>query len=271
VVEVLATLLRKAANVGMIKGVMSHLILEGITHIQDADDTILMVDGEDSSIVNMKLILYCFEWMLGLKINYHKSEAYIFRMEQDDKRRIANMLNCQLGELPIKYLGIPLDPTKLGREALAFLPGKISKRIPPWKGKQMSSGGRLILTNRCLTSLSTYMMGFYLLPQGTHRQMDSISSKFFWRGAGIEFKYHMVKWQAVCRPKEFGGLGIINTMLFNECLITKWIWKIYKQKDNLWVRLLTAKYMPRGDFFRSNSRHGSQFWKSLHKVKHLFK
>jgi hypothetical protein len=59
---VLATLLRKASNLGMIKGVMSHLIPEGITHIQYVDDTILMVDEDDTSIVNMKLILYCLEW-----------------------------------------------------------------------------------------------------------------------------------------------------------------------------------------------------------------
>jgi hypothetical protein len=53
---------------------MTHLIPEGITHIQYADDTILMVEGNDSSIVNMKFILNCFEWLSGLKINYHKSE-----------------------------------------------------------------------------------------------------------------------------------------------------------------------------------------------------
>jgi hypothetical protein len=131
VAEVLTTLLRKASNLGLIRGGMSHLIPEGITHIQYADDTILMVAGDDSSIVNMKLILYCFEWLSGLKINFHKSETYIFGMGQEDERRIANMLNCQLRVLPIKYLGIPLDTTKLGREALAFLLGKISKRIPP--------------------------------------------------------------------------------------------------------------------------------------------
>jgi hypothetical protein len=91
--------------------------------------------------------------------------------------------------------------------------------------------------------------------------MNSVRAKFFWRGAGSEFKYHMVKWQAVCRPKEFGGLGIINTMLFNECLVAKWIWKIYK-KNSLWVKLLTAKYMPQGDFLRSNSRQGHNFGKA---------
>jgi hypothetical protein len=42
-----------------------------------------------------------------------------------------------------------------------------------------------------------------------------------------------VKWHVVCRPKEFGRLGIINTQILNECLMTKWIWKLYNQKDYL--------------------------------------
>jgi hypothetical protein len=52
--------------------------------------------------------------------------------------------------------------------------------------------------------------------------------------------------------------------------MAKWIWKIYKQ-DSLWVRLLKAKYMRDGDFFKSKAGNDSQFWKSLHKVKRLFK
>jgi hypothetical protein len=37
------------------------------------------------------------------------------------------------------------------------------------------------------------------------------------------------------------------------------------------ARLLRAKYMRHGDFFRSKGAGGSQFWKSLHKIKHMFK
>jgi hypothetical protein len=75
--------------------VVSHLIPKEITHIQYADDTILMVEGDDRSIAQMKFILYCFEWFPGLKINYNKSEANIFGKEEEV--RIANMLNCRLG------------------------------------------------------------------------------------------------------------------------------------------------------------------------------
>jgi hypothetical protein len=81
----------------------------------------------------------------------------------------------------------------------------------------------------------------------------------------------MVQWSAVYRPKDYGGLGILNTKIFNDCLMTKWIWKIYNQPDGLWVRILKAKYMRHGDFFRSSGLQGSQFWKSIHKIKYLFK
>jgi hypothetical protein len=62
-IEALATLMRKATTQGKVKGVMSHLISDGITHIQYDDGTILMVEGDDASITNMKFILYCFDWM----------------------------------------------------------------------------------------------------------------------------------------------------------------------------------------------------------------
>jgi len=53
-----------------IKGVLEDLLPGGITHIQNADDTVIMIDGSATSITNLKLILYCFEWLTGLKINY---------------------------------------------------------------------------------------------------------------------------------------------------------------------------------------------------------
>jgi hypothetical protein len=37
---------------------------------------------------------------------------------------------------------------------------KMSNILQPWKGKNMTSGGRLILTNTSLSSLPTYTRGF---------------------------------------------------------------------------------------------------------------
>jgi hypothetical protein len=147
------------------------------------DDTILMVEGGDRSIINMKFILYYFEWLSGLKINYHKSETYFFGWKDKAKERIANMLNCKIGDLPMTYMGSHISGTKLGMGDLNVMVEKVLKRIPPWKGKEMSSSGRLILSNNYLSSLPTYTMSFYFLHLGTHRNMDSVRAKFFWRRA----------------------------------------------------------------------------------------
>jgi len=61
--------------------------------------------------------------------------------------------------------------------------------------------------------------------------MDSVRSKFLWRGDEDTFKYHMVKWDNVCFPKDFGGMGVINTRRMNEALLSKWIWRIIKNRE----------------------------------------
>jgi hypothetical protein len=61
-----------------------------------------------------------------LRIDYHKSEAFIFGMEEKKQSRVANMLNCQLRVLPMVYLGIPVSNKKLGKGAFVGLTKKIS-------------------------------------------------------------------------------------------------------------------------------------------------
>ena len=89
----------------------------------------IMVDGSDKSILNLKLILYCFEWLSGLKINFHKSDVYAFGVDRQEKEKLANMLNCRLGDWPIKYLGIPISDSKLGVSAFSELLNKMRKRL----------------------------------------------------------------------------------------------------------------------------------------------
>jgi hypothetical protein len=72
--------------------------------------------------------------------------------------------------------------------------------------------------------------------------MDKSRSRFFWEGIGNKRKYHMVDWATVCRPKEAGGLGLLNTKMMNIALMLRWIWRLYQNEEGLWVDLLKAKY-----------------------------
>jgi hypothetical protein len=153
------------------------------------------------------------------------------------------MLNCKLGKLPMKYLGLPVSGSPLSVADWEFLPKKVGHRIDPWQGLFVASAGRLDLTNSCLSSLPTFVMRMYLLHDSTQAAMDRLRSRFFWEGVGNKRKYDMVDWATMCKAKQFGGLGILNTKTMNISLMLKWIWKYYQNTWGLWAELQRVKYL----------------------------
>jgi hypothetical protein len=75
--DALAIILDHASAARHIKGVVSHLVAEGVTHLQYADDSILPIELDETVIANLKFILICFEILSGLKINFAKSEVIV--------------------------------------------------------------------------------------------------------------------------------------------------------------------------------------------------
>jgi hypothetical protein len=139
--DALAHISGKAKAQGLIKGVVPHLIQGDLTHLQYADYTVLLCEGDDRSIQNLKFLLYCFEWMSGLKINYHKSELVSFGLSQEEEDKIVNKLNCEVGVFPMKYLGFPISDIRLGVHSFKGIVVKMGHRLQPWKGRNLSSGG----------------------------------------------------------------------------------------------------------------------------------
>ncbi|XP_073357890.1 uncharacterized protein [Aegilops tauschii subsp. strangulata] len=91
VVDALASILDLAKRAGHIRGICPHLVANrGLTHLQYADDTIMMVEGSDEDIQNLKFLLLCFQEMSGLTINFAKSEVMVLGYSQAEAQRIAN-------------------------------------------------------------------------------------------------------------------------------------------------------------------------------------
>ena len=110
VVDALAAILDKAKAAGHIQGITPHLVGgAGISLLQYADDTIIMVKGSDADIANLKFLLLCFQQMSGLKINFDKSDVVVMGYSLAECQDIANRLNCRLGSFPTTYLGTPIS------------------------------------------------------------------------------------------------------------------------------------------------------------------
>jgi hypothetical protein len=71
------------------------------------------MEEDMESVQNMKLLLCFYEQMLGLNINFNKSEALMISHNYEKAIEFAKIMNCSTGEWPIKYLGVLVASTKL--------------------------------------------------------------------------------------------------------------------------------------------------------------
>ena len=220
--------------------------------------------------LNMKLLLRTFEQLSGLKINFHKSEVFCFGRAKDHEAFYSQLFGCVVEKYPFHYLGLPMYFRKLFNKDWKIIEQRIEKRLSGWKGKLLTSGGRLVLINSVLSSLPMFMMSFFELPKGVLQKIDCFRSRFFWQNDQHKKKYRLVKWEILCQPRDQGGLGIQNLEIQNKCLLSKWLFKLLNE-DGLWQELLRNKYIKDKTLGSCQKKPmDSHFWKSLMNVKDCF-
>jgi hypothetical protein len=96
----LAILISRAKETGQIPGVVPHLVDEGLSILQYADDTIILMDNDLERAKNMKLLLCAFEQLSGLKINFHKSEMFCYRVARARQTEYTLIFGCDMGSYP---------------------------------------------------------------------------------------------------------------------------------------------------------------------------
>jgi hypothetical protein len=78
-------------------------------YLQYADDTILLLQDNLDFARNLKFILILFEKMSGLKINFQKSKVCCFNNASNNKDAYVEIFTCPIKNLPMSYLGVPID------------------------------------------------------------------------------------------------------------------------------------------------------------------
>lgn len=115
--------------------------------------------------------------LVGLKINYNKTEILMINDEKNWGQLYAKMSNCQVGVFRVKYLGVPISPSKL--HLINWLPliEKCSKILDVWKGGSMTMAGRTTLICAILNNSPMYHISVYLLPKTSNRQNKEQSTE----------------------------------------------------------------------------------------------
>lgn len=99
-----------------------------------------------------------------------------------------NYLGFSKGEMPFRYLGVPLSCKKLTVTQCKPLVEKMVARIKCWSSRYFSYGGRLQLIKCVLFSIQTYLDQIFLLPKKVIKMIEQTCRSFLWTG-----EHHLTK------------------------------------------------------------------------------
>lgn len=186
-------------------------------------------------------MLHTFAASTGLRVNFAKSMMIPLNVPEDETTRLAGIFQCALGTLPFTYLDLPRGTTRATLQDLMPLVDSVEKRLSA-SSSMLKQGSRLQLLNSVLSSMPIYYLCTLHIPPGIIKQLERIERQCLWRGNSETPRQSLAAWALVCRPKDKGGLGIINLKLQNQGLLIKHLHKFYNKADIPWVSLVWSSY-----------------------------
>jgi hypothetical protein len=127
----------------------------------------------------------------------------------------AEIFNRQIGLFPIKYFGVPISAS--GFHMVDWI--KLEKKLDNWQRNFLSIAGRSTLIKASLSNTFIYHMSMFLLPKTAIERMEKIRRRFFWQEGKLKRKYHLVRWEKICKGKKKGGLGIKKHEVYEYKLV----------------------------------------------------
>jgi hypothetical protein len=103
-----------------------------ISHLLFADGTLVFSGASLDQVQAIDDLLICFELVSGLKVNLAKS-TLVPVGEVSNVEALAEVLGCEVGSLPIKYLGLPLGSRFKDKVSWNRVVEKSIRTLASWK------------------------------------------------------------------------------------------------------------------------------------------
>ncbi|XP_049366604.1 uncharacterized protein LOC125831456 [Solanum verrucosum] len=134
-----------------------------------------------------------FSQASGLVANLCKSSVYFGGVTREEQDKILQILGFSYGELPFKYLGVPLATKKISLIQWQPLLDRITSRISSWTAKNLSYAGRAQLIKSAVFGIQAYWTQLFSIPAKVLHLIDAHCKSYLWAGSGEE---------------SFGSLGV---------------------------------------------------------------
>ncbi|CAK8537480.1 unnamed protein product [Lathyrus sativus] len=210
--------------------------------LQFADDTLLIGDGSVMNIWAFKAVLRAFELISGLKINFSKSCLYGIRVDPTFLVAAEEFLHCKSGRLLFNFLGLQVGGNHRRHSFWNPVLSCIRSKLSNWAGRNLSMEGRVSLINSVLANLLIHYLAFFKAPKKIVNDIVAIQRRFLWAGNSSKRFISWISLNSICKPKEYGGLGIKHVGRFNCALIAKWLWIFQSGGNEIWRKTLNLRY-----------------------------
>ncbi|GKB15937.1 putative RNA-directed DNA polymerase [Tanacetum coccineum] len=239
-IEALNVALLEATNKNIFCGIKVGKDKIHISHLQFADDALIMGEWSRDNAKNLSRILTCFHLAFGLKVNFNKSKLFGVGISTVDLHSLASFIGCLASQLPFTYLGLSISANMSRCFNWNPLIERFHKRLSKWKSKTLSIGGRLTLTKSILGSLGVYYFSTFKAPK---------------------------KKKVIC-PRDQGGLGIDGLGTCNQAMLVKWWWRFHTENQAIWRKVICSIHGPLGGLDDNSSlRPNSGPWYHIAKIK----
>ena len=232
--------------------------------VQYADDTLIILPADRAQLLALKDMLHVFSTSTGLVVNYHKSSMVPINVDENTTISLAAAFGCQVGKMPFTYLGLPVGTTRPRMVDFMPLVDCMDRRMTT-SSSFLNQGERLQFLNSALSSMPIFYLGSLLAPAGILKQLERIQRQCLWRKHRDEPSPSLAAWDLICRPKNKGGLGILNLGVKNMALLLKHLHRFLNRVDLPWVSLIWDTYyhssVPQG-----TDICGSFWWKDICKL-----
>ncbi|KAG8388292.1 hypothetical protein BUALT_Bualt02G0110400 [Buddleja alternifolia] len=223
-VELLSRMINRAESEGKIHGIIVARTAPVVSHLLYADDLNIFCRATKEEATEIKGILQMFESWSSQRANSSKSFIHFSRNTSENLKH------------------------------------KLLRKLASWKARNLSQAARLVLIKSVAQAIPLYHRATFILPKLLSSKLDLLMMRFWWGSDPDKNPLALKKWNYLCLPKNFGGLGFRKMHETNLAMISKIAWKVVSASDKVRVQMFYARYLRNFEFLETHNCHFEASW-----------